>query len=140
MSIQSVHDFKKEKLISYLYVLFDMNPKRRIRTQGSMDAQSTNYTGSYIAKNKIRSSFGGIWNKCQLDYPLQLVKLLNYLTLLIQLWWPSFINIWKIMVRQKVILITVWKPIWHLRNFLAHTSPSIMLKEEKRLSHFWIQR
>jgi hypothetical protein len=35
-----------------------MSPKTKsIQTQGSMDAQSTNYTGSYIAINNIQSPF-----------------------------------------------------------------------------------
>jgi len=37
-------------------------------------AQSTNYTGSYIAINNIQSPFGGIQNKCQLSYLLQSLK------------------------------------------------------------------
>jgi hypothetical protein len=48
--------------------------------------QSTNYTGSYIGINNIQSPLGEIQNKCQLDYlHQQLVKLLRYLTLLMQL-------------------------------------------------------
>jgi hypothetical protein len=36
------------------------NPKKGIRTEGANPAQSTNYTGSYIATNNIQSPFGGI--------------------------------------------------------------------------------
>jgi hypothetical protein len=114
-----------------------MNPNKGIRTEGSNPAQSTNYTGSYIAINNVQSSFGGIQKM-----PVRLSTTVSKISSLLDSTNAALITEFYQCTKKTMVHASeshtnnTLKPIWDLLYFLDQMLHFMMSKEVMSLLHF----